>query len=460
MAETNTTDVAERKHAELGPSGAHRWAACPGSVVLCEGRKDNAGFHANWGTAAHELASVILEPFSGEELDAKRIADIEALNAESYQGRVFVVAGDSFEVDLDMATCVNDYIAVLATYLDPGDVLLIEQELPIEHITGEKDATGTGDAVVLKMAAKEIVSADLKSGKGVLVNAAENPQCTMYAEGARFAFEPIYGPFDGWSFRNVIIQPRIGHHDEEPVSQDEHETRVLNLQLASQDVDLARQEWLADTNGDWPSRFLHPDPHACKFCDAKAVCPALRAEVSAGLATTAPASRADDFPDLSLPKQASAALGAAPDASAEALAEALRAANMIEAWLSAVREEGFRRLMDGDDIPGFKLVMGKRGNRAWTDKDQAEAAMKAARLKADEMYSKAIISVTQAEKLLKGKPRVWAKLAGLIGQADGKPSLAPESDERPRYTPQVAEADDFPDLDAGVDAPAEVDPFS
>lgn len=453
---TKATEVAEKAHAVLGPSSAKRWSSCPGSVVLCEGRADSAGYHAKWGTAAHELAAIMLEPWSGEELTADLIQGVFDLNAESYLGRVFTVEGEDFEVDGDMATCVNDYINYLTTLIDPGDILLVEQELPIEHITGEKGATGTGDAVIIKTAAKQIVAADLKTGRGVTVYAEDNPQCTMYTDGAIYAYEPLYGPFDGWERVNAIIQPRIEHYDVEYVSEVKHLSRIGALQFAAERVDGARvAAVLCDPLSDegWIGEYLDPGPAQCKFCDAKAICPALRGEVSGALSSTAPADR-DDFPDLSLPKQAAAATPS-ENTDAGALSEALRAADLVEAWLKAVREEGFRRAMAGDDVPGFKLVMGKRGNRAWTDADAAEETMKTARLKVDEMYDRKLISVTTAEKLLKGRPKVWGKLAGLIGQSEGKPSLAPESDPRPRYNPVVATAEDFPEL--GED---EVDPFS
>jgi hypothetical protein len=50
------------------------------------------------------------------------------------------------------------------------------------------------------------------------------------------------------------------------------------------------------------------------------------------------------------------------------------------------------------------------------------------------MYDYSVISPTSAEKLAKADAlgeRQWKKLQTLITQADGKPSVAPESDKRP-----------------------------
>ena len=70
---------------------------------------------------------------------------------------------------------------------------------------------------------------------------------------------------------------------------------------------------------------------------------------------------------------------------------------------------------------------------------------KGGRLKADEAYEKKPISPSKAEKLLKDRPKIWSKIAPLITQDNGKPSVAPESDPRPAI--QIASAvEDFADL--------------
>ena len=44
-------------HAKLSPSGAHRWMACSGSVVLEAAYPDKGSDYAREGTVAHELAA-------------------------------------------------------------------------------------------------------------------------------------------------------------------------------------------------------------------------------------------------------------------------------------------------------------------------------------------------------------------------------------------------------------------
>ena len=143
-------------------------------------------------------------------------------------------------------------------------------------------------------------------------------------------------------------------------------------------------------------------------------------------------------------------------ANADLLAEAMSKADLIEGWVKAVRAETESKLLAGVGIPGWKLVQGKKGNRAWSSKEQAEEALKAMRIKHDAMYDYSVISPTTAEKLAKAEvigPRQWPKLQALITQADGKPSVAPESDKRPALV-MSAVAEDFDDVTATTPADA------
>jgi hypothetical protein len=124
------------------------------------------------------------------------------------------------------------------------------------------------------------------------------------------------------------------------------------------------------------------------------------------------------------------------EASEAWLAAVLSKADLIEDWLKARARRGrapaARR---SDAVPGFKIVQGRQGNRAWSNASEAEAYLKAMRLKVEEMYDLKLISPTSAEKLAKAKtigPRQWKTLAGARSPAaDGKPHVAPVTDPRP-----------------------------
>jgi hypothetical protein len=76
---------------------------------------------------------------------------------------------------------------------------------------------------------------------------------------------------------------------------------------------------------------------------------------------------AGDFVDLTQPtgEQLAEAVKRVPLLTAEKLAEVFSQADFIESWLKAVRDRVNSELNAGHTVPGFKLVTGKQGNRAW-----------------------------------------------------------------------------------------------
>ena len=184
---------------------------------------------------------------------------------------------------------------------------------------------------------------------------------------------------------------------------------------------------------------------ACEFDYSGAqACKALRDEVSMVVTVNDfTAATPDEFLDMTLDKPYSYS----PDVDdAEWLSACMSKVDLIEDWCKAVRAETERRLLAGSDVPGFKLVEGRRGARKWSDEKVAEETLKAMRDKQEQMYDFSLISKTTAEKLAKAEvigPRQWPRLKGLITQSEGKPSVAPASDKRPPIvvTPTADEFD-------------------
>lgn len=453
-----TTQVEEKTHAELSPSGASRWMRCPGSVALSRGLEDNGSHYARWGTVCHEVADLILQEAVHLIDPTTGLTQWGPRDAESYVGRVFEIEGHELEFDMEMADCVNDYIAHVESFWAPDAILLPETQVPLEHITGEEGATGTSDCVIIHPRLREICVIDLKGGKGVMVDAEENKQGLMYASGTIEEYDLLYGPFD--KIRIVIVQPRLNHVSEWLLEMDEFNERIAEIKAGALKVREADAVFIADciegsTPGGEFDEFLEPGEDQCRFCPAarSKLCPALDGLVVDQLAKTAPPARADEFPDLTLPKKAAAAV---PDESVdhEALAEAWRALPLIEKWIEGVRNAVHSRLHDGKPVGSgdheLTLYEGKRGARYWTDKDAAEERMRKSRVKADDMFTKTLISPTQAEKKLKDNKSLWADLAGYIDQSEGNPVVGLVGDEK-RTPWSVCPPDAFPDLDAEED---------
>ncbi len=406
-------------HAKLSPSGAHRWMSCPGSVVLEADYPDQGSAYADEGTAAHTLAAYVLQ---------------DKTEVDEYIGEVIHVGERKFTVDKTMAAHVGNYVK-LVRELAAGHTLLVERKVPIGHLTGETGATGTADAVIIDTDQEAITVVDLKYGMGVQVDAVENPQLMMYALGAYEAYS-VLGDFSYVSM--YIHMPRLNHVSEYHISVVELQQFADEVRAAALNVGQAKEKPYADARDDTLSlkEYLNPGEKQCRFCKAKATCPALLAEVTEVVGGK-PAT-AEDFAQFT--PDAADELGSAGD---NYLSIAMAKVGLVEDWCKAIRAEVERRLLRGDTVPGYKLVEGKLGNRQWTSQDEAEAAMKSMRLKQDEMYERKIISPTAAEKVLKQNPAKWEKLQKLITRNPGKPSVAPAADKRPALAVHTATADDF-----------------
>ena len=188
-------------------------------------------------------------------------------------------------------------------------------------------------------------------------------------------------------------------------------------------------------------------PKQCQWCPLKGVCETLDAYVHETVF--------DQFADLTQPGADMKPKDTA-GMDGPTLAGALERLDLILLWASEVRAEGLRRVKNGIPVPRWKQVAGKKGKREWSDKDGAEAVMKAARLKTDDMFSKSLITAPAADKLMKKlkKPKIWTKLQALVTQKDGQPGLAPESDSRPALI-SAAQFDDISGAPEAVEVPAE-----
>jgi hypothetical protein len=405
------------QHAKYSASRAHRYMACAGSVTLEAPYPDTSSAYADEGTAAHILAAMCLQ---------------DKVNASEFMGEHIHVSERKFKVDHDMIRYVQMYVDDTRQRAK-GKTLLVEVKVPIGHFTGEEGAQSTSDAIVVNATQRRLVVSDLKYGRGVEVEAENSEQGMIYALGALEACS-LLGDFD--TVEIVIFQPRLSSEPKVwTTTVKDLEAFAAKVRAAVDHANNAERDHGTMDADEWASNYLRPGEKQCKFCKAKATCPALLFEMTE-IVGEAPAS-AEDFAQF-------APVPVTEDTGGNFLSVALSKVDLVEEWCKAVRAEALRRLTLGQKIDGFKLVEGKMGNRAWRDADAAEAKLKALRLKQDEMYDRKIISPTAAEKLLKkDKPKQWEALEkDFITRAPGKPSIAPAKDKRPAIS-VAASAEDF-----------------
>lgn len=364
-------------HAFLSPSGAPYWTRCLAKPHMEAGLTDTASGAAAEGTAAHALRALCLT---------------QNTNTAAYLGQTI----EGFEVTPDMADAIQASLAVIRAM---GGEVQVEVPLDISTITGELNAHGTSDTVILGHASHNLRVDDYKHGRGVKVFAQENEQLIIYGGAALNEFD-LLG--DWQTITLSISQPRLAHFDEWTITVDELRQRLVVISRTAAQI-------LAGSKDTLP---LVPGDKQCKFCRAKASCPALSTTVLNEFQAVQPE----------------------PDTAVEPLSQAMGQVDLIEGWCKAIRAETERRLLTGSPVVGWKLVQGKRGHRVWLDKAQVEALLKSMRVPHEQRYDYALISPTTADRLAKSEvigPRQWPKLLALIGQSGGKPSVAPATDPRP-----------------------------
>lgn len=398
-----------KKHAVLGPSGAERWMGCAGSVLLTKGLPDQESASAIEGTDYHLVASVALT---------------EGHDAAAYIGRPMPSGALVTEENAEYLQEYLDLVRALAV----GGTLLVEEEVPLAHITGEIGGFGTSDAIVIRLKERELIVIDLKFGRGVEVKAEHNPQCKLYALGV-IEKHQLEEEID--TVRLVISQPRAGGTSEWVTSMAEL------LAFKNRNVKEAVDRILTVTPEN-VEQYLNPTEKGCQFCKAKATCPALMKTVAEAVL--------EGFTNLVEPPVGvemmphEAMKLDVPLSRADRLGLNMKMAALAEIWMKATRAEVEADLLRGEPVTGFKLVQGRKGNRKWIDEASVEAMLKSFRLKKEEMYDYSLISPASAEKLLKKEfPKRWEKVAPLYSQSEGAASVADVNDPRPALVITKAE---------------------
>ena len=362
-------------HALLSASSSHRWLNCPPSARLCEGYDDKGSNFAAEGSDAHSLCEFKLRKALGMEAKdpTEDLTWYDAEMEESASG---------------YAAFVMELVAeAKKTCSDP--VVLIEQRLDYSKYV--QSGFGTGDCILISDGTLHIV--DFKYGRGVLVEAEDNPQMKLYALGALEIFDCLY--------------------DIDTVSMTIYQPRRANVSTFT----LTRQELL-----DWAETVLVPTAELayagdgeyhcgewCQFCKAKADCRE-RARANMELARY----------EFRQP----------PLLTDEEVEEILGKLDSLMDWASDIKDYALQAAISGKHWSGYKLVEG-RANRRYTDENAVVAAVKAAGY--DPYDEPKLLGVTAMTTLL-GRKQFNDILGGLITKPQGKPTLVPESDKRPAMT--------------------------
>ena len=367
------------KHALLSASSASRWLNCPKSVRLTEDIPDgeSSSFAAE-GTLAHAIA----EDYLREYATGKGRTVEDYVVPERFKGNPLFYDG--------MYQDVTPYLEyVVSTFEGKSRVATLDIEARLDFSKYVPSGFGTGDAVIIDNGTLEIC--DLKFGKGVLVEAENNPQIMLYGLGALHAYDYI---FDIRNVKMTIVQPRLDHVASFVLSADE--LRDWGNNTVSPIAKLAYNGQGDQKAGDW-----------CRWCKIKATCKARAEKQGQTVAMMAEAELTDDQ-----------------------ICQILAASAEIKAWLSDIESHTVQRLSDGETLPGWKLVEG-RSNRKIKEPEALAEKLLNCGVDAARIYKpQELQSLTALEKAV-GKARFNELCGEYVYKPQGKATLVPESDKRP-----------------------------
>lgn len=374
-------DHSSRAHAVLSASSSARWLKCPPSAVAATMYENTGTEFTREGTLAHEVAEAMTRNGGsfgvGDELFAKRHA----------------------EIDREMLECAgayHDYIQELIT--DDNAVVLLEQRLDFSPWVPK--GFGTGDAIIIQGNRLDVV--DYKYGKGVAVSAVDNSQMRLYALGALHDFGDIY---DIQEIGMHIFQPRINN-----VSADV--LRVEDLLVWGEEI-RPIAKLAAKGQGDFCSG------EHCRFCPHAGSCPTLAGDCMKVVNITG-------------------GKAAVPTLAPWMVADILKQEPVITAWIKAVKDRALTQMLNGEEIPGYKVVEG-RGSREWSNAEEVEYLLFGADYDKDQyMTQPELLSPAALEKSI-GKKKVAELVGALIVSKPGGPTIAPASDKRKPFD-RLAEA--------------------
>lgn len=388
-------------HSPRGPSAAHRFVRCPGSINAERGLSDLPSIFSAEGTLFHDVMADCLE---------------YGLEPSDFVGQQRVVDGFELAVTQDMARHAEAGLSWVREKAAAG-VLFVETRVDISPWCGPGEF-GTSDVGIVIPHECLLVIFDWKYGAGVPVSPEWNEQLALYGLGFintfREQFPELIAWPEEWRVLFVIEQPRApggGGQWELPLTALlEFGERIKTAADVSRRLDAPRV----------------PGEKQCKFCKrrkARAGCDAYNAQIM-GLFDL-------DEVDLDLVSDLGAAAVALPppiEMTPERRCAIVQAMPMIGDWLKKIHQHVFNDAVQGRPTPGLKLVEGRNPPRRYIDEAAAETALVS--LVADEAYDKKVRSPAGAQRILtEDQFRVFS--SEHVATGPPKPTLVPLNDKRP-----------------------------
>lgn len=371
------------EHSPLGPSSSHRWMKCPGSLHYRH-VPDTTSDYAEEGTLAHlvteycRLFDVPAEALVGVRYGKQRVTKVMASHCQGFVDLCGEYEGD---MEVEYRVDFSEYVRVETRH---GGVI-----------------QGFGTIDDLRMRPGHAVITDFKYGKGVSVEAKDNPQLLLLALGVLQEFDHIY---EFKTFKLCIHQPRAGGWKECDM------TKAQLLEWYEKVAERAVQRvndalWTDEPRDEDFGPSLDKNTTPCRFCPGKNMC---KARIGAIV---------DALPPVGT------VIGP------ESLAPVLFAMDGVMQVAKDLKEQGKAYVMVGERVPGWKCVHG-RSSRKVKDEEGCIKYLKRKKYKVTDYRTKPVLkSPAQLEQAVDKEHK--QELQDYFAVLPGPVTLVPEWDPRP-----------------------------
>ncbi|MFT0831677.1 DUF2800 domain-containing protein [Salmonella enterica] len=399
-------------HALLSPSGAKKWLSCSASLACEKDIPNTSGKAAVLGTAMHTLAEIHLNAYiRGAELPLER--DVGAYVLEEGKGAVKALIKpmkSAVLITADMIEQVRKYTDYCKAIIDVAAYAKLEMRVNLTEVLHPGyegvETFGTADLVAVQELANTdehmLIIGDLKTGRH-RVEAKENKQLMLYSLGV---YRRLKRRYNITVVRLVIFQPYAGGASEWDISVEGLE---LFAKFARKRALLALDAYSRGKKNLKPSDFK-PSVDGCQWCRFSEQCAARTKTVNSVLAEELE----DDFALELTPEQLVAEYEKLP---------------LLRQHIDKVEKAMAAALHSGKKVPGYKLVEGRPGNRAWKDTDAVFEKF------GDKLTKEVLMTPTEAVKVIPEE-----ELKDFIIRKPGAPCVTTADDKRPEWN-QVSEED-------------------
>lgn len=407
-------------HSIFGSSSSAMWLYCSGSLIANLMEPSGGSFEAAEGTVAHGIGEEWLR--SGKR--PTHLVGTTQRIIEKVRGVVQVF-------DILITNTMLDYVQQYVEWCQelPGDHF-VETRVYFSEFMPIPKQGGTADHAACTPG--RLIVTDFKYGKGIEVSVNGNTQGLLYALGFFLKYDHIYH-FEEIEIR--ICQPRMVNWGIYIV------TREELLEFAEFVKERAAAAWQVNA----PRRASEK---SCQWCSVKGDCAALLMTIDAlmegrwdDIDREYDVEEMDSYIDYMTKNHYRISLVNPKKLTPVQLAKIRPFRRLAESFFKSVDEAAERLALQGERIPGHKLVS-SRSYRKYRDEDKAVELFELIGIDETVYRKTELVSPAEAEEIIRDalpklpKAQIESLLATVTVKPDGKPTLALLTDKRPEYGSQ------------------------